>query len=50
VRWMVDDDVVARIDVYTEWLRPGALGARVVFRRNDGITRTLSFSQLWENI
>lgn len=48
--WMVEDQVVARVDVATEWSRPGMLGAQVTLRRADGARAAIKFSRLWENI
>lgn len=47
--WLIEDDVVAAIDVDTEWTRPGLLGTRVIIRRNDGTRRALAFGRVWEN-
>ncbi len=47
--WLIEDDVAASIDVETEWTRPGLLGARVEFRRNDGTRRAFAFGRVWEN-
>lgn len=46
--WLVEDGVVATIDVTTEWTSPGLLGALVLLRRSDGTRRALAFSRLWE--
>jgi phage gp46-like protein len=47
--WFVEDGVAARIEVVTEWTRPGLLGAAVTLHRGDGSSRGLTFSRLWEN-
>lgn len=49
LEWLLEDDVAARVDVTTEWTRPGLLGARVVIRRTDGTRRALAFTQDWES-
>ena len=46
--WLITDDIVARIDVATEWTRPAMLGASVFLMRQDGTRRSLAFSRLWE--
>lgn len=46
--WMIEDNVVASIDVTTEWTRPSLLGARVIIKRTDGLTRALAFTRIWE--
>ena len=48
--WMVDDGVVASIDVTTEWTQPGTLGARVLLNRVDGARVAVKFTNLWEGI
>lgn len=47
--WLIEDEVVASVEVTTEWTRPGLLGALVLLRRTDGTRRALGFSRLWEN-
>lgn len=47
--WLIEDDVAARVDVTTEWTRPGMLGARVEILRADGNRRALAFAQDWES-
>lgn len=47
--WFIDDGVVASIDVTTEWIAPGQLGAQIAFHRKDGTRRALSFQQAWES-
>ena len=50
LQWLIDDDVVAAIDVTTEFTRPSMLGARIILRRRDGARAALSFSRLWETV
>lgn len=50
LQWLIDDDVVAAIDVTTEFTRPSVLGAQIVLRRRDGARAALSFSRLWETV
>lgn len=50
LQWLIEDDVVAAIDVVTEFTRPSILGAQVTFRRRDGARAALSFSRLWETV
>ena len=47
--WLVDDGVAARVDVTTEFFRPGMLGALVLILHTDGSRRALRFARLWEN-
>jgi phage gp46-like protein len=46
--WLIADDVVAGIEVTTEYTRPALLGAQVVLKRRDGTRAALRFSRLWE--
>lgn len=48
--WMITDEIVAAIEVTTEFTRPGMLGAQVILRRSDGARRAIAFSRLWESI
>lgn len=48
--WLVEDDVVAAIDVTTEYLTPTMIGATIVFHRSHGARAALRFSRLWESI
>lgn len=50
LQWLVDDGVVAAIDITTEWTKPNMLGAQVIFRRQDGTRAALNFSRLWETV
>lgn len=48
--WLIEDGVVASVDVTTEWTRPGMLGGQIVLRRTDGAKAALNFSRLWESM
>lgn len=48
LQWLIDDGVVAKIEVTTEWTKRATLGALIVFHRSDGAHLALNFSQLWE--
>ncbi len=50
LQWLIDDDVVASVDVTTEWTMPTLLGARVVLSRQDGSKIAVAFSRLWESV
>jgi len=50
LQWMLDDGVVTKIEISTEWARPGALSARILFHRTDGTRRAMSFTELWDNL
>ncbi|MDR3513789.1 MAG: phage GP46 family protein [Caulobacteraceae bacterium] len=46
LRWLIDDGVVARIDVVVEWTRPSLLGAEITLFQRDG-TRAFSTKYNW---
>lgn len=48
--WMIDDGVAARIEVVTEWARPGMLGAQVTIARRDGGEAALNFAWAWKEL
>lgn len=50
LKWMLDDGVVARFDITTEWTRASQLGAKVVAYRNDGTSMALNFASVWKGI
>ncbi len=50
LQWLIDDGVVAAIDVTTEYTRPSLLGALVVLKRSDGARTSLKFSRVWETL
>lgn len=47
-QWMIDDGVVARFDITTEWTQPGMLGVRVVAWRQDGTNVAMAFPAAWK--
>lgn len=48
LQWLIDDGVVAKFTVLTEWTRGGMLGMQVVAYRQDGTTVALNFSSAWD--
>jgi len=50
LQWLIDDGVVARFDVTTEWTRPGMLGALVVAWDRAGGELARVATQVWEEI
>ncbi|WP_374572509.1 phage GP46 family protein [Phenylobacterium sp.] len=50
LQWLIDDGVVASIDVATEWTRPGELGARVVLHRDGAAPLALNFRWVWNGV
>ena len=47
LQWLIDDSVVARFDITTEWTRAGMLGASLVAYQQSGAARALNFSWVW---
>ncbi len=48
LQWLIDDGVVARFDITTEWTRGGMLGAGVVVYQKSGTSKALNFSWVWK--
>lgn len=48
--WLIDDGVAARVEVDTEFTRPGMLGARVTITRAVGGVETLAFAWAWRGL
>lgn len=46
-QWMIDDGMIASVDVVTEFTRPNMLGARVTFHQRGQQPTVLSFSWAW---
>jgi phage gp46-like protein len=47
LQWLIDDGVVARFDIVTEWTRSGMLGARVVAYEAGGGIIALNSKSVW---
>lgn len=47
LQWLVDDGVVAAIDVYVEWQAPSMLAMRVTLFKNDGTQQALAYAWVW---
>lgn len=50
LQWMIDDGVVARLDIAAEWQAPGLLAASVTLNRTDGTTTALRYSWAWKDL
>jgi phage gp46-like protein len=48
--WMIQDQVVARVDVVTQWLRPGVLAATVTLTQATGTVQALQYSWAWKDL
>lgn len=50
LQWLIDDGVVARFDISTEWVAPAQMGAAVTAYRQDGTTVAMNFASLWQGM
>lgn len=50
LQWLIDDGVVAKLDILVEWTRKSFLGAQLVAYRQDGSTEAFAFSWVWNGI
>jgi phage gp46-like protein len=50
LQWLIDDGVVARFDITTEWTRASMLGANVVAYQKSGAASALNFNWVWKAI
>jgi len=51
LQWFIDDGVVARIDVFAQWVRTSFLGLQAIFYNQDGTTAAaLSYAWAWNQI
>lgn len=50
LQWLVDDGVVSRFDITTEWTRASMLGAKVVAFKGGGQSTPMNFSWVWKAI
>lgn len=50
LKWMLDDGVVVRFDITTEWTRRMMLGILVVAFKRDGSSVAMNFSWAWDQI
>ncbi|VVE06495.1 phage GP46 family protein [Pandoraea sputorum] len=50
LQWMVDDQVVASIDVQTQWVRDTFLGAQIVLYQPSGPQIPLTYAWAWNQL
>lgn len=51
LQWMVDDGVVGRFDISTQWVRTSLLGAQITAYKPDGTLLTTGrYTWAWEGI
>ncbi|MDE2104746.1 MAG: phage GP46 family protein [Patescibacteria group bacterium] len=50
LQWLIDDGVVASVDVATQITFPAMLGLQVVLRRQDGTRLALNYSWAWTGV
>lgn len=49
LQWMIDDGIVASIDVIAEKLQTDILGIKITIMKQDGTTSNFTFDDEWEN-
>jgi phage gp46-like protein len=47
LKWMLDDSVVARIDINTEIVQPNRMNMQVIAFRQDGTRIAMDFTHAW---
>jgi len=50
LQWLVDDGVVASIDVQTQWVRDTFLGAQITLYQPDGSQISLTYAWAWQQL
>jgi phage gp46-like protein len=50
LQWLVDDRVVASIDVQTEWTRDTFLGAQIILYQPTGPQIPLTYAWAWNQL
>lgn len=50
LQWLIDDGVVARFDILTEWTRASMLGARIIAYEKSGAVIALNSSSVWSGL
>jgi phage gp46-like protein len=48
LQWLIDDRVVAKIDIETLWKSGTALGIGITLTKPDGVRETLNFAWAWD--
>jgi phage gp46-like protein len=50
LKWLIDDGVVAKFDIVTEWTHSGMLGAHIVAYEQSGAVIALNSSSVWTGL
>jgi phage gp46-like protein len=50
LQWLIDDGVVAKIDVITEVVMPNRLNMQIIFYKQDGTKVAMNFTNAWAGI
>ncbi|MEK6369033.1 MAG: phage GP46 family protein [Burkholderia gladioli] len=50
LQWLIDDGVAGRVEITTQWVRRGMLGARVVVIKNGAVLLDGQYTWAWEGI
>ena len=50
LQWLIDDEVVVKFDITTEWTRSQMLGIQITAFKPDGATENINFASAWNGI
>lgn len=50
VKWMIDDGIVAKFEITTEYTQKQMLGIRVVAFKHDGAVVAMNFNWAWDQL
>lgn len=50
LQWLIDDEVVAKLDLTVEFTRPGMLGIAIVAHKPAGDQLAMQFAYAWQGI
>ncbi|VWC79184.1 tail protein [Burkholderia aenigmatica] len=50
LQWLIDDAVAGRVEITTQWVRRGVLGARIVVIKNGAVLLDGLYVWAWEGI
>ncbi|OBU85879.1 phage GP46 family protein [Chromobacterium subtsugae] len=50
LQWLIDDGVVAKFDITTQWVAPSTLGAQVVSYSTAGARSAVQFKWAWNGV
>ncbi len=50
LQWLIEDGIVGRFDILTEWTLPNMLGIQIIAHKQNGTTVSMNFSSVWNGI